>query len=146
MRRIGEAPLVGDRGNRLAAQERIGQVIGAAFEPGPLYVAANTVVLLFEEPIQMPHRNIQAIGQAYRAQAWLGQGLIDDFLHIVAQAVALQGRNLIPRHRVLLECRAEQRDERRLQCLALADRTLTDPAILAQLIHEHMQHPPTGLA
>src|SRR5688572_16849505 len=57
MRRIGKAPFVGNRGNGLVPQERIGQVISAALEPGALDVAANAVILLFEQAIQMPHRN-----------------------------------------------------------------------------------------
>ncbi|MNG15913.1 hypothetical protein D3C84_997740 [compost metagenome] len=73
MRRIGKAPFVGNRGNGLVPQERVGQVISAALEPGPLDVAANAVILLFEQAIQMPHRNIQPIGQAHRAEAGLGQ-------------------------------------------------------------------------
>ena len=143
MRRVGKAPFVGNRSDRLTAQERVGQVIRTALEPCALDIAADAVVLFFKQTVQVPHRDIQAVGQADRAQAWLAQRLINDFLHIAAQVIAVQRSNALAALVALLQRRTQQRDEGRLQRLHL--RGVIVGIVLAQLVHQHMQHAPTGL-
>ena len=90
----------------------------------------------------MPHRDIQAVGQADRAQAWLAQRLIDDFLYIAAQVIAVQRSNALAALVALLQRRPQQRDEGRLQRFHL--RGVFVGIVLAQLVHQHMQHAPAG--